>query len=96
MTTSRQTFTQVKDILKKLDRSIEQAREKRLQGETEPPERNGEPSARPAPKTEPLDESRPDAPPSNGAAGAAPERLKAQPKRPREGGPEASLRRTAW
>ena len=32
MSTSRQTFTQVKDILKKLDQSIDAARAKRLQG----------------------------------------------------------------
>ncbi len=30
MSTSRQTFSQVKDILKKLDRSIDDARAKRL------------------------------------------------------------------
>ncbi len=30
MSTSKQTFTQVKDILRKLDRSIDDARERRL------------------------------------------------------------------
>ena len=33
MTTSRQTFTQVKDILRKIDRSITDARERRLRDE---------------------------------------------------------------
>ncbi len=33
MTTSRRTFTQVKDILRKIDRSISDAREKRLSSE---------------------------------------------------------------
>jgi len=99
MTTSRQTFTQVKDILKKLDRSIEQAREKRLQKETDPRDRNGDGPQRATPAPRPLEEDRGDrdeAGGSNGAAGSPPDRLKATPMRPREGGPEASLRRTAW
>lgn len=33
MTTSQQTFTQVKDILRKIDRSITDARERRLRDE---------------------------------------------------------------
>jgi len=33
MTTSKQTFTQVKDILRKIDRSITDARERRLRDE---------------------------------------------------------------
>ncbi|TVQ60900.1 MAG: hypothetical protein EA379_07395 [Phycisphaerales bacterium] len=32
MSTSKQTFSQVKDILRKIDRSIEDARERRLSG----------------------------------------------------------------
>ena len=38
MSTSRQAFTQVKDILKKLDASIDAARSKRLQKEDPPSE----------------------------------------------------------
>jgi hypothetical protein len=44
MSTSERAFNQVKAILRKLDQSIEDARERRTQGRAEP----AAPSARPA------------------------------------------------
>lgn len=52
MTTSQHTIDQVRSILGRLDRSIDQAREKRLHGDTEPraaatpPAKAEEPAAR--------------------------------------------------
>lgn len=45
MSTSERAFNQVKAILRKLDQSIEDARERRTQGRAEP----AAPAARPAP-----------------------------------------------
>ncbi|MFG0285765.1 MAG: hypothetical protein ACF8R7_15220 [Phycisphaerales bacterium JB039] len=51
MGTSERTFNQVKEILGKLDRSIDQARQKRLHGDTPPDEQpasdaSGDPTRR--------------------------------------------------
>lgn len=62
MTTSQHTFDQVRSILGRLDRSIDQAREKRLHGDDEPkpsetgttPERRDEPKAPPPPAVGPA------------------------------------------
>ncbi len=48
MSTSDKTFTQVKDILRKLERSIDQAREKRLHLDDEDATESPAPSPRPA------------------------------------------------
>lgn len=68
MSTSEKTFTQVKDILRKLERSIDQAREKRLHHDDEPARH---PAAAPAPapslpgRAQPMNPARP-APPTSG------------------------------
>ncbi len=45
MSTSKQTFSQVKDILRKLDRSIDDAREKRLRPALQAPVAGHDPRA---------------------------------------------------
>ncbi|MFI4871388.1 MAG: hypothetical protein ACIARQ_06215 [Phycisphaerales bacterium JB061] len=67
MTTSQHTFDQVRSILGRLDRSIDQAREKRLHGDEEPAATE---TAAPAGRTEP---SAPP-PPAVGPARATPAR----------------------
>ena len=53
MSTSRQTFSQVKDILKRLDRSIDAARAKRLGDEPTSARTSEDPSSNGAPKAGP-------------------------------------------
>lgn len=54
MGTSERTFNQVKDILAKLDRSIDRAREKRLDVKQEVPQSRDEAADRPIGRARPL------------------------------------------
>jgi hypothetical protein len=72
MSTSDKTFTQVKDILRKLERSIDQAREKRLHLEDEddlgstaaPSPRPAEPARAQPTQAAPIRHESPRTPPS--------------------------------
>lgn len=77
MTTSQHTFDQVRSILGRLDRSIDQARERRLHGDEEPkadeapvkaPERQSAPKAPPPPAVGPARQASPKAPSPFGRA----------------------------
>jgi len=69
MTTSQHTIDQVRSILGRLDRSIDQAREKRLHGDPEPRDAQPSPQAsEPAPRTQAPP------PPAVGPARSAPSR----------------------
>lgn len=69
MTTSQHTIDQVRSILGRLDRSIDQAREKRLHGDTDP-----RPAATPAKVEEPVNRTPVTPPPAVGPARPAPSR----------------------
>jgi len=76
MTTSQHAFDQVRSILGRLDRSIDQARQKRLHGGDEPeandatavPTKRAEPSAPPPPAVGPARSAPPRAPSPFGRA----------------------------
>lgn len=76
MSTSQRTINQVRSILGRLDRSIDEARDRRLNGRTEDAEAT-DAGREPAASTEPVDNAppalpSPEAPPPVGPARATP------------------------
>ncbi|MEL6499023.1 MAG: hypothetical protein AAF937_01680 [Planctomycetota bacterium] len=64
MTTSEHTINQVRNILGRLDRSIDEARDRRLNGSEDPePQREQTPPPAPAQKAEPAQPSEAPPPP---------------------------------